>query len=271
MLRFAVMTRSGAFGTTEYGGARDPHISAMLRIAALAFVLLVFLPLALPTARYLLRDRSLPWRSADRSSAGLLPAAYAQSEALVRVFSARTVSWRGIVASHAWIVVKGEGESAYRRFDYTAWGEPIWVDRFVADGRWFGSLPETVFAADGAVAQRMIPLILQAIRDYRYPRPGDYRAWPGPNSNTFGAAVMSAVPGIRAPLPPTAVGKDFPYDGRRFGPTPSGTGLRLNFGGYLGLTLGWVEGIELNVLGAVWGLDVRRPALKLPALGRVGL
>ena len=243
----------------------------MLRIAALAFLLLVVLPLALPTARYLLRDRSVPWRTADRSSAGLLPAAATHRPALVRVFSARTVSWRGIVASHAWIVVKATGEPVYRRFDYTAWGDPISVDRFVPDGRWFGSAPETVFAADGAEADAMIPLIARAIRDYRYPRPGDYRAWPGPNSNTFVAAVMSAVPGIRAPLPPTAVGKDFPYDGRRFGPTPSGTGLRLNLGGYLGLTIGWVEGVEINVLGAVWGLDLRRPALKLPALGRVGV
>ena len=243
----------------------------MLRIAALAFLFLVLLPLALPTARYILRDRSVPWRSADRSSAGLLPAAATHPEALVRVFSARTVSWRGIVASHAWIVVKAECERAYRRFDYTAWGDPIWVDRFEPDGRWFGSAPETVFSADGAEAAAMIPLIARAIRDYRYPRPGDYRAWPGPNSNTFVAAVMGAVPGIRAPLPPTAVGKDFPYDGRSFGLTPSGTGLRLNIGGYFGLTLGWVEGIEINILGAVYGLDLRRPGLKLPALGRIGV
>ena len=40
--------------------------------------------------------------------------------------------------------------------------------------------------------------------------------------------------------------------------------------GYLGLTVGWVEGIEINLLGAVFGLDLRRPAVKLPGLGRVG-
>ena len=242
----------------------------MLRILALAFVLLVVLPLAIPMSRYLLRDRSVSWRYADRSSAGLLPDP-TRRDAVVRVFAARTISWRGIVASHCWIVVKAAQETAYRRFDYTAWGEPIWVDRFMPDGRWFGSLPETVFAADGVAADRMIPLILQAIRDYRYPRPGDYRAWPGPNSNTFVAAVISSVPGIAASLPPTAIGKDFPYDGRRLGFTPSGTGVRFNLGGYLGLTVGWVEGIEINILGGVWGLDVRRPALKLPALGRIGL
>ncbi|MFZ5733876.1 MAG: DUF3750 domain-containing protein, partial [Pseudomonadota bacterium] len=42
-------------------------------------------------------------------------------------------------------------------------------------------------------------------------------------------------------------------------------------GGYLGLTVGWIEGIELNVFGAVLGLDIRRPALKLPGIGRLGM
>ena len=243
----------------------------MLRLAALAFLLLVALQLAISAARYGLRDRSVPWRLADRSSAGLLPDPARHRQALVRVFAARTVSWRGIVATHCWIVLKAADDERYRRFDYTAWGEPVSTDRFVPDGRWFGSVPDTVFAADGAAAEAMVPLILAAVRDYRYNRIGDYRAWPGPNSNTFVAAVMSAVPGIAASLPPTAIGKDFPYDGRWFGATPSGTGLRVNIGGYLGLTIGWMEGVEINILGAVWGCDVRRPALKLPAIGRVGL
>ena len=242
----------------------------MCRLLSLVFILLVLLPVAISTAGYLLRDRSIPWGEADRSSAGLLPKPR-QGHAVVRVFAARTVSWRGILASHCWIVVKAADDTAYRRFDYTAWGDPIWVDRFVADGRWFGSRPEAVYAADDAEAERMVPLIEQAVRDYRYPRPGDYRAWPGPNSNTFVAAVMSAVPRISVSLPPTAVGKDFTFDGRSFGVTPSGTGIRLGFNGYLGLTLGWVEGFEINVLGGVWGLDFRRPAIKLPALGRVGM
>jgi hypothetical protein len=35
--------------------------------------------------------------------------------------------------------------------------------------------------------------------------------------------------------------------------------------------LGWVEGIEINVLGLVAGLDLRHPAVKLPGFGRVGV
>ena len=50
-----------------------------------------------------------------------------------------------------------------------------------------------------------------------------------------------------------------------------GTGAFVSFGGYLGLTVGWIEGVEINFLGGVLGLDVRRPALKLPGIGRIGM
>lgn len=242
----------------------------LFRIALLALAALFLVPVAVSALLYATRA-SGDWRLADRSSAGLLPRADAHPGAVLRIFSARTVSWRGIVATHSWIVLKEAGARAYSRFDYTAWGQPIWVDRFVPDGRWFGNPPTTVFAADGPKAETMLPRIRQAVAEYRYSRPGDYVVWPGPNSNTFVAAVMAAVPEIRASLPTTAIGKDFPYDGRWIGPTPSRTGIRLNLGGYAGLTLGWVEGLELNLLGAVAGIDLRRPGIKLPALGRVGL
>lgn len=241
-----------------------------IRIALLAFAALFLVPVAVSAALYWLRAGG-DWRLADRSSAGLLPPPEARPGAVVRIFSARTVSWRGIVATHSWIVIKDRDARAYRRFDYTAWGQPIWIDRFVPDGRWFGNVPDVVFAADGVEAESMLPRIREAVARYRYDRPGDYVVWPGPNSNTFVAAVMAAVPEIRASLPTTAIGKDFPYDGRWFGWTPSGTGIRVNLGGYAGLTLGWVEGLELNLLGGVVGLDLRRPGVKLPALGRLGV
>lgn len=40
--------------------------------------------------------------------------------------------------------------------------------------------------------------------------------------------------------------------------------------GVLGVKIGWVEGLELNVFGLVAGLDLRRPGVKLPGFGRVG-
>ena len=107
------------------------------------------------------------------------------------------------------------------------------------------------------------------IRDYRYARLGDYRIWPGPNSNTFVATIMQAAQ-MKAALTPTAVGKDYPYDGRWVGLTTSRTGVRVTLGGYIGVALGY-EGVEVNLLGAVAGFDIRRPALKLPGLGRIGM
>jgi hypothetical protein len=82
---------------------------------------------------------------------------------------------------------------------------------------------------------------------------------------------LDSVPELGAVLPPTAIGKDFPYTGRWMGVTASGTGLYVSLAGYLGVTAGWVEGFELNFFGAVLGVDIRRPALKLPGLGRFGL
>lgn len=189
---------------------------------------------------------------------------------MVRVFAARTVRWRGIFAVHTWIVVKERGAPRYTRYDYTAWGEPIRVDGFAPDGRWFGATPETVLAVDGDAADVAIPKIRHVVETYHFSAYGDYNAWPGPNSNTFVQAALNAVPELHAVLPPTAIGKDFPI-GDWWGRTASGTGLFVSLGGYLGLTVGWIEGVELNVFGGVLGFDLRRPALKLPGLGRLGM
>ena len=92
-----------------------------------------------------------------------------------------------------------------------------------------------------------------------------------PNSNTFVQTILNAVPELNAVLPPTAIGKDYPYSGAWFGLTPSRTGAFVSLGGYLGLTIGWIEGVELNFLGGVLGFDLRRPALKFPGIGRLGV
>ena len=244
-------------------GTPAAYRSPMLRtLIPLCLLLLFFAPAAVRAALY--------WRAADRSATGLLPSAATNPLAAVRVYAARTVSWRGIVAVHCWLVLKDAGAPRYDRYDLTAWGDPIRLNGFDPDGRWFGQAPDVVFAADGPAAEALIPRMRDAILAYRWRNSGDYRAWPGPNSNTFVQSVLAAVPESGAVLPPTAIGKDFPVDGAVLGFAPSRTGFRLSFGGYFGLTLAWVEGIELNLLGGVIGLDLRRPAIKLPAVGRVG-
>ena len=249
-----------------------PIMPSALRKLVLVFLLLVFAPIGISAARYFLSDDSRgSWQTADRSSAGLLPAARSHPEALVRVYAARTLRWKSIFAVHSWIVVKEEGATSYTRYDYTAWGEPIRSNGFAPDARWFGAMPEIVAAVDGEQASLLIPRIRKVIETYKFRTYGDYSAWPGPNSNTFVQAVLNAVPELNAVLPPTAIGKDFPFEGSWLGLTPSRTGLFFSLGGYIGLTIGWVEGFEINFLGAVLGFDVRRPALKFPGLGRIGM
>jgi len=243
----------------------------LLKACLLLFVVLYLLPLSIATVRYCMDGTAAGWRTADRSSIGYLPPANQNSGAVVRIFAAQTVRWRGVFATHCWIVLKPAGAASYTRYDYTAWSETVRLNGFEPDGRWFGRVPEVVFGADGDTAAALIPRMQMAIRTYDLNNQGDYRAWPGPNSNTFVAAVIDAVPEIRTTLPPTAIGKDYPYDGRWLRLAPSGTGVKLTFDGYVGLTVAWVEGIEVNILGAVTGFDLRRPAIKLPGLGRFGM
>lgn len=108
-----------------------------LRIGLLLFLLFWLLPLGISGLLHLRNGIGDGWWAADRSSAGLLPPPDPDA-AVVRVLAAPTVRWRGIFASHCWIVIKPRGARTYTRYDYTAWGDPIRVNGFEPDGRWFG-------------------------------------------------------------------------------------------------------------------------------------
>ena len=41
--------------------------------------------------------------------------------------------------------------------------------------------------------------------------------------------------------------------------------------GFAAVKLGWVEGVEVDLLGLVAGLDLRHPGVKLPGFGRIGV
>ena len=135
------------------------------------------------------------------------------------------------------------------------------------DMRWFGSAPELVAEKRGAGVEELIARIDKAARSY--PWAGEYTMWPGPNSNTFTAWVLRAVPELEADLPPTAIGKD--YSGRKLvGPAPSGRGFQLSLFGLAAFTASAVEGFEVNLLGLSFGINPFDPSLKLPLVGRVG-
>ena len=78
------------------------------------------------------------------------------------------------------------------------------------------------------------------------------------------------MPELGVSLPPNAVGRDY-RDRLYAGPTDSRTGVELNLRGLMTVKLGWVEGVEFDVLGLVAGLDLRHPGIKLPGYGRIGV
>ncbi|PCH81860.1 MAG: hypothetical protein COB90_03245 [Hyphomicrobiales bacterium] len=234
------------------------------------FVFLWLGPLALSTALYYTKDHPDSWRTADWSSAGLLPQASSVPQASVQVYAARTGKWKGIFAEHSWIVMKPANAKKYVRLEVVGWGLPVRINAYDADGRWYGNEPRLVYAAYGKKAEHLIPQIITAVENYPLAQKGSYRVWPGPNSNTFISHVVKSVEGFDVALPALAAGKDYPVDEPLFGPTPSGSGYRFLLGGWFAVSVGWIEGFEISLLSSVVGIDIRYPAIKLPGLGRIG-
>lgn len=246
-----------------------------MRRRALAKISLAVLPLCLLGLAHLDRDRSFTggnWRSASRAAVGLAPLPEQTPEAVVQVYGARAVRWRGYFGVHTWIAVKPRDAARYAVYEVTGWrlrraGTSVSVSDRAPDGRWFGNAPELLADLRGQAASRAIDKIVAAVDAYPYA--GTYRVWPGPNSNTFTAFVLRDVPELRADLPATAIGKDY-LGARLFASAPSGTGYQLNVFGVLGILAAREEGLELNLLGLTFGIDPNQWSLKLPLAGRLG-
>ena len=214
------------------------------------------------------------WWLARRDSSGQAPDPDATAEPVLQVYAARAVGWRGILGVHTWIAVKRAGASSCTRYEVIGWGvdrgiPAIRVNRTGPDNFWFGARPDLLLDRRGEGVDALIDRVEAAVAAYPYP--SNYRLWPGPNSNTFTAFVGRSIPELRLKLPPTAIGKDYLPGGALVATTPGGRGAQLSLFGVAGIGAGWDEGLEVNVLGLVFGLDVTSPGLKLPGVGRVGL
>ncbi len=233
------------------------------------FVLPVLVSACLPDGR-----DGVPWYEARRDPTGLAPDPAATHEAVIQVYAARAVSWRGVFSVHTWIAVKPTGAESYTRYEVLGFGvangaPAVRIDRMGPDNYWFGARPYVVLDRRGAGVDAVIDKIRAAVASYPYPH--EYRAWPGPNSNTFTAYVGRQVPELGLALPSNAIGKDFLPQGRLFAPAPSGSGFQVSLYGLAGVLVAADEGFELNLLGLDVGIDAAAPGLKLPALGRLGL
>ncbi|WP_062228065.1 DUF3750 domain-containing protein [Aureimonas frigidaquae] len=242
----------------------------IVRGVSAAFACLFVLPVLLGLGWWSLGDHPASWRNASWSSAGLLPPPE-RGQAAIYVLAARTGGLKGALSVHSWLILKRPDQDRYERYDKVGWGMPIRRDQYEADGYWYSNPPFIVHAVTGSDAIAMLPQFDAAIAAYPYREMGAYRIWPGPNSNSFVAYVLNAVPGFGGRLPPNAVGKDYAPGWGTFGLTPDGRDFRASLGGYAGVTVGTASGIEVNLLGLAAGIDFERLGIKLPAVGTLAL
>jgi hypothetical protein len=212
------------------------------------------------------------WRTADRGSSGIAPLPEDTQEAVVQVYAARAYNWRGIFAVHTWIATKEKNAKTYTVHHVLGWnerrGQPVVVSAMdVPDRAWYGYPPKIVSELRGTKAETAIVKITTAVK--KYPYKNNYVLWPGPNSNTFIAHIGRHVPELELDLPPNAIGKDYLLNGNIIGKTPSGTGVQFSVFGLFGFLASKVEGIEINFLGLVSGINPFEPAIKLPGIGKI--
>ncbi len=240
-----------------------------LKIVALTFFLIFLLPAAGTAAWWASLDRPSSWRSADWSASGILPRSETIDGPAIFLMAARTGGLKGAFSVHCWLVIKRDAGSGYDRYDKVGWGRPVRKNAYAPDARWYSNKPQIVASVTGRQAAQLVDKAEAAIAAYPFSGKGDYTIWPGPNSNSFVAHVLRAIPEMGAQMPPNAIGRDyapgfasFHIEGR--------TDVHATLGGLLGFSVGLHSGIELHILGLVAGIDIARPALKIPAYGRAG-
>ena len=212
------------------------------------------------------------YRTANRESAHLAPDPATTNDAVIQVYAARAFSWRGALASHCWISVKPKGAREYTVYQVVGWltyrGLPaLAITQDIPDRYWYNEKPNLILDMRGEKAETLIPRIDVAAKEYPYAAP--YVLWPGPNSNTFPAYIGRQIPELGLALPSDAVGKDFLSKTTFFAKAPSGTGYQLSLFGVAGLLVAKKEGIEVNLLGMVYGVRFSPFKILLPGVGGV--
>ena len=152
------------------------------------------------------------WRTASRDSAGIAPDPSNTNEAIVLVFGADAWGWRGWFAIHTWIATKRTGDDLYTVYDVVGWRghhnkSVMRIARDIPDRYWYGEKPRLLKYHHGTGTEKLIEAIDNAAQDY--PWKETYKAFPGPNSNTFIAWIAKQVPALDLQLPFSAIGSGY--------------------------------------------------------------
>ncbi len=243
----------------------------IIRMLAATVFALFLLPAAGTAAWWASVDRPSSWRSADWGASGVLPKPDEFDGPAVFLMAARTGGLKGAFSVHCWIVIKRSGDSGYDRYDKVGWGHPVRKNAYQPDGRWYSNTPWIVGSVTGAEAAEAVAKAEAAIASYPYSHRGDYAIWPGPNSNSFAAHVVRAIPEIGVQLPSNAVGRDFAPGFADIEIADDWRDIHFTLGGLAGFSAGLRSGFEVHLFGLVAGFDLAKPALKIPAYGRLEL
>jgi hypothetical protein len=92
-----------------------------MQTSTLLLLLLVFIALPLYTVLSGQAPLGRDFRTADRSSAGIAPRHDTTPEAVVQVYHARALNWRGIFGVHTWIATKPEDAPEYLVHQVIGW------------------------------------------------------------------------------------------------------------------------------------------------------
>lgn len=155
---------------------------------------------------------SKDWRTASRESAGIAPSPNVAKEAVLQIYGASAWGWRGWFAIHTWIATKPANADAYTVYEVIGWrqrrGLPVVrIERDLPDRYWYGERPRLIKEFKGKDTDRLIIAVDKAAREY--PWPETYKAFPGPNSNTFIAWIARKVPELELALPFSAIGSGY--------------------------------------------------------------
>ncbi len=149
------------------------------------------------------------WSTASRESAKIAPNPSSTNEAVLQVYGADAWGWRGWFAIHTWIAAKRTGEKSYTVYDVVGWrgyrGQQVLrITQDIPDRYWYGAKPRVITEHIGQGVDDLIDAVDKAAR--AYPWKTVYKAFPGPNSNTFTAWVAKQVPELALDLPLSAIG-----------------------------------------------------------------